>query len=275
MITVGSVFGRLRVLARAENKDGGYSRWKCACICGTEIICRGGSLTTGNTMSCGCLSSELNLKNEIGNIYGKLVVISREENSRKMDARWLCLCECGNKKIILGRSLREGRTRSCGCLRIEVIKTVNVIHGNSRIGMVSKSYISWQGMKDRCLNKNNTHFNRYGGRGIEVCERWLNSFENFLEDMGAAVDGMEIDRIDNNKGYFLENCRWASRKEQCRNTSKSKRWVINGETYLSLPDAVEKTGIKQTKIFNICSGYTSGKYSYPPKEGCYSYSIYD
>lgn len=121
---------------------------------------------------------------------------------------WDCVCSCGEKRQVAGANLVINRTKSCGCLKIE--------EGSKHGHYGSRTYRTWNMMLQRCLNKKNDHYADYGGRGISVCERWR-KFENFLEDMGKRPKDTTLDRVDNSKGYFLENCRWASQKEQTRN----------------------------------------------------------
>lgn len=126
--------------------------------------------------------------------------------------RYICLCDCGNITIVLGTNIRSNNTKSCGCRRKRVASTIgkNKTHGMS----YTRTYRSWIKMKERCLNPNHDHYHRYGGRGIKICDRWLLSFENFLEDMGDRPEDRSLDRIDNNNGYEKNNCRWATRIEQ-------------------------------------------------------------
>jgi len=143
--------------------------------------------------------------------FGKLVVIERVQNQRHQPM-WKCQCECGSTPIIRGAQLRSGITRSCGCLKTK--------HG------MSKSYLykCWQQMKQRCTNFNSEDWRDYGGRGITVCERWLDSFENFYEDMGhRPTSNHSIDRIDNNGNYEPSNCRWATASQQQFNKRCSNR----------------------------------------------------
>jgi len=158
--------------------------------------------------------------------FGYLVAVEPSGHDKWGVSLWLCQCDCGNKKIVNNRYLRLGQTKSCGCLRKTNSCNNGVKHGLSG----TPEYNIWSQMISRCKNKNSPWFHRYGGRGIEVCDRWLN-VENFFSDMGKRpTKNHSIDRIDNEKGYSKENCRWATKEQQANNTSKNKYITYNGET---------------------------------------------
>ena len=130
--------------------------------------------------------------------------------------RWLCRCECGAEWTVAASSLTRGLSRSCGCLRRR--QAWNYQHGESGHSFYSVEYNAWMHMRQRCSNPNYHAYARYGGRGIKVCDRWLNSFEAFLADMGRRPSGRRsLDRIDNNGNYEPSNCRWATPVQQIRN----------------------------------------------------------
>lgn len=143
------------------------------------------------------------VKNLTGLRFGRLTAVDAAGKSRHGSSLWRCLCDCGKEKIVPASSLLSGSTSSCGCLRVETFTK----HGRSR----TKEYNCWAEMKQRCHNPNNKEYHNYGGRGIVVCEYWLSGFENFLLDMGEAPsEDSSLDRIDVNKGYYKDNCRWTS-----------------------------------------------------------------
>ena len=153
-------------------------------------------------------------KNITGKQFGRLTAISRAKNARGR-TRWNCVCECGNKVIITTKSLSNGDTKSCGCYKVELATKQNTTHGLSKIHR--KTMRLWSMMKDRCYNINNKSYHDYGGRGITVCEQWINSFASFYHDMGDRPTGKTLDRINNDGAYSPSNCKWSTYHEQGHN----------------------------------------------------------
>jgi hypothetical protein len=150
--------------------------------------------------------------------YGLLTLINEVEPLyNKKVRRFLCKCECGNEKIIHLTNLNNGSTKSCGCLNKLLVSKRNKTHGDS----TSQEYATWKRMKRRCDYEKGNRWEHYGGRGIKVCNRWLNSYENFLQDMGRKPSPQHsIDRINPDGNYEPSNCRWATSKQQANNKRK-------------------------------------------------------
>ncbi len=181
-----------------------------------------------------------------GRRFGRLIVIRRVNNGKSKNRRWLCLCDCGNEKIIYGSSLPSGRTKSCGCLQKELVRKRFTKHGHSKNKL--RTYNIWKSMNQRCVNPRNKEYHNYGGRGIRVCQRWKQSFAHFLEDIGdPPTDRHQIDRIDNDQGYCQNNCRWVTPKQQQRHRRNNHLITHGGRTQI-LVEWAEETGLKRGTI---------------------------
>lgn len=170
--------------------------------------------------------------------YLKVVGIAEQRPEHWGQLAWLCRCRCGNTKEVTSRNLRAGRTKSCGCARVELVAEKNIKHGKAANGKLDQVYRVWIEMKQRCYNHKNKRYEQYGGRGIKVCGRWLNSFENFAADMGPRPGSgkqgcrseYSIDRRENDGDYEPGNCYWATRSQQAGNKSTTPLLSHNGKT---------------------------------------------
>jgi hypothetical protein len=166
------------------------------------------------------------LKLPVGHRSGRLVIITSQTVFIDMRQRYVCRCDCGTLKAVRASYLRDHRTKSCGCGKSDFTSAANSIHGFTpqRSEWPFKSeYRSWCAMKARCLNPKNKRYRRYGGRGITVCERWLHSFPNFIEDMGPRPPGLTLERKDNDGNYEPSNRKWATHVEQANNRHIRRR----------------------------------------------------
>ena len=257
----GQKFGMLKVIYRVENKSG-HTNWHCLCDCGNEKDVLGINLTRGLTKSCGCFHNKEFGKSRFidltGKRFGKLVALKRAKNRGK-ETFWLCQCDCGNIKEISAPRLRNGRTKSCGCYKKEYEKgfykgeyerkNINYNHHKTHGMSNTRLYRIYNKMKLRCYSKTNSAYNSYGGRGITICSEWLDDFMNFYNwsIQNGYCDDLSIDRIDNNKGYSPDNCRWADKKVQSNNTRSTVFLTYNGETKPA-SDWSQITGIRQDTI---------------------------
>jgi hypothetical protein len=227
---LGQRFGQLVVIGGpgAHWTAGGQRKttWQCLCDCGTEVWRTQTLLRKGQSTHCGCSPAPRQRLPMIGRRFDRLVVIGEAEPGRQGDGRpclrWRCRCDCGNEITVDGRGLRSGASRSCGCRKSEAIVARFTTHGHTRGGLTPE-YQAWRGMKTRCLNPRHHKFPDYGGRGIRVCDEWINSFEAFLAHIGPRPSPeMSVDRIDVDGHYEPGNVRWATPLQQRHNRRDSQ-----------------------------------------------------
>lgn len=173
-----------------------------------------------------------------GKKFNRLTVveISHRHNS---EIYWKCKCDCGTFTTVSSKGIRYGKTKSCGCFHREQVSKRTTTHGMTG----TQEYIAWYNIKARCYNKNHVSYANYGGRGIVICDRWLESFQNFFDDMGLKPSkAYTIERLDNSEPYSPENCKWATYTEQANNKRNNHLVTIGNET---------KTTGQWAKVFNI------------------------
>lgn len=207
-----------------------------------------------------------------GRKFERLTVIERTSQKANKHILWMCACDCGEYTVVTGRNLITDNTRSCGCLRAEVAASISALFPHRTHGKSNSSiYKIWCGMIHRCTNPNEKAYRHYGGRGITICQGWLNSFESFYADMGERPESRSIDRIDNEDGYhcghceeckshgWKANCRWATAKEQCNNKRNNKRVLVNG-SMITLLEASQISGMPvKTLDSRLRRGWTDEK----------------
>ena len=178
----------------------------------------------------------------LGQRFGSLTVIA--ETSKRVSGQvvWLCKCDCGNESLVKMGHLIDGTTKSCGCKQ----RTACITHGKT----YTRIYHIWCTMKARCYRESCIKYSKYGGRGIVMCEEWRNDFSEFYNwSMEHGYnDSLSIDRIDNNKGYYPDNCRWATASEQANNTSTNRRFVFEGKDQ-TVAEIARSKCIKPSRIY--------------------------
>lgn len=208
-----------------------------------------------------------------GQRFGRLTVVRRAGSDKHKHRLYECVCDCGAELHVISLSLKRGTTKSCGCLRNDVTRERATTHGHSAGYKFTTEFMCYRGMKKRCTNENNKSYKDYGGRGIKVCDRWLESFENFYADMGSKPSPKHsIDRIDVDGNYEPLNCRWATAEEQVRNkriyqsvtagvswNKRDKRWIskisvnnkkINLGSFKEIERAIEARKQGEIKYWN-------------------------
>ncbi len=257
---LGQKFNRLTVISDTI-RENNRSYFMVRCECGKEYKASVYHIKTGEMKSCGCLQkdrrNEFFKERYLGKRFTMLTVI-KQMPSKNNFSMWLCKCDCGNETIVSGNSLSKKNTQSCGCLSGVQHRMTN-----------TPEYNSWQAMIERCRNKNTVRYDRYGGRGIIVCERWLESFLNFYEDMGSKPSPKHsVGRINNDGNYEPSNCEWQTQDIQMKSMSRNVFLMYNGEKLIQ-SDFARKFGVRQHTVSKYIKNhsveeaieYYSSKYS--------------
>lgn len=262
----GKKFGRWTVIKDSGKRDSsGNIMWECRCECGNTACVKGKSLTSGASKSCGCLQREIasetmkkNFDDLTGRKFVELTVLGLDNRyvRKNRDYKWICKCSCGEIVSVFGSNLRKGNSTRCRKCSYKIIgdKSTTLRKYNIRL------YGIWSGMKCRCYDENVEHFDRYGGRGIIVCDEWLgdNGFENFYKwSMNNGYkNGLTIDRIDVNGNYEPSNCRWATNKEQ-QNNKRTNVFITVDGIEMTIAQAAEKYGITDSALrYRLRAGYS-------------------
>lgn len=252
---IGKKYGMLTVLSRADDKITGSGKprrmYNCECECGKLTVVRGDWLRSGEIKSCGCQKDPERL---IGIKFGRLTVLRRVENKVFRNSQHVvyeCVCECGNNVNVSGGHLSSGHTRSCGCIKSEILYQRNTTHG----GSYTRLYYVWNNMIRRCYDSRSHEYSNYGGRGIKVCDEWRCDFVTFRDwalqkgyNENAKRGDCTLDRIDVNGNYCPSNCRWANSKVQANNKRFNTRVGINGE-YHTVSEWCDIYGIKSNIVW--------------------------
>jgi hypothetical protein len=261
-------FNRLLVVKEVGRDKKNNVLWECLCDCGKITFGCTTDIKNGHKKSCGCYQSEQTSKavslDVCGQKFGRLLVVERLGSYNKRESYFKCICDCGNELNVKLGHLKSGNTKSCGCYKSEIRTKLNTTHGNAKSKNRSTEYVSYHAMISRCYNKNQRSYADYGGKGVIVCDRWLNSFENFLEDMGKKPNSnYTLERIRVNGIYEPNNCKWITRAEQSKNKRTSVWHEHNGvkmilsdwAKFLNVhPSAIRlkiRSGKKFSEIYNF------------------------
>ena len=222
---VGKKFDRLTVLRKLPMTKS-YVEYECQCDCG-KIITRSQSYFKTASQFCCPDCKRPNIKDLTGQRFGRLVAVRYAGVSKGNQTLWECKCDCGNTVLVHAQNLKSGHTSSCGCYNYECISARNRTHGETK----TRIYRIWHDMNYRCSSPKHRSYPLYGGKGVKVCDAWKDyeTFRDWALQSGYK-DGLSIDRIDSEKDYCPENCRWATDTEQANNTNRNRCYTIDGVT---------------------------------------------
>lgn len=213
-----------------------------------------------------------NFKDLAGQMFGRLTVVDIFERRCYANSSpkiiWLCRCSCGVIVRCPSAHLANGNTRSCGCLKLDKLFERSTTHGKTR----TPEYRSWNAMLNRCYNRNGQAYRNYGGRGIIVCDRWRDSFVNFLADMGMRPSkAYTIEREDNDGNYEPGNCSWQTKKVQANNR-RTNRLITYQDKTLTVGQWADELGVSNSFIYarlnhgwSVEDALTKPRYYHPPK----------
>jgi len=235
----GEKFNHLTAKSELTKKE-----WLFRCDCGKYLVANKYSVSSDHTKSCGCIKNKDKFIDIKGKKYNYLTAVEH-----KIDSVWIFKCDCGKEKEIDSRNVKNSHTKSCGCMKGKINGDAHRTHGKTG----TKVYRAWLHMKDRCNNTNDKEYKRYGARGIAICKEWKSS-EQFLKDMGDSPKGTSLDRIDNNKNYCKENCKWSTPREQANNRRSNRFITFNGRTE-TLAEWGRITGINAKNINRRIDNY--------------------
>lgn len=238
------------VVVKCVGKDNYGNLWECLCDCGKTKIVRTNDITFKRVVSCGCEQHKRNVS--IGDKFGFLTITKLPEGSLRNN-KVTCVCECGLYGEYYLNNLRRGTTTSCGCKRSFYAKKARNCHGES----TSVLYKKWASMKNRCQNKNAKNYNDYGGRGIRICNEWLEfwSFREWAYKNGYC-EGLSIERINVNGNYEPSNCKWVMLEEQARNKRRSVIIEYGGKKQTAAEWARELGIGKETITYRHRAGWS-------------------
>lgn len=189
-----------------------------------------------------------NLIDLTGQRFGRWTVLRLDHNNApRGEARWICRCDCSTLRSVSGHDLRSGKSNSCGCLKRELASSrmkLNPNYGESQ----TRLYTVWTNMKSRVRNPNDPAYSDYGGRGIQICEEWMDfqKFKRWAIESGYN-DSLTIDRVDVNGDYCPENCRWTTRTVQNNNTRRNHTLTVNGRT-MTVAEWAKETGVSRLTL---------------------------